>query len=446
MAGAKLPGIVTVAAGNHNQPRKSDMSRIFSNGPNGDFVINPFMHLIAQSSGLHLAAPYFTEPDQLLEAAKNGKTVRLLVGLNPATKPSALRRLRGVTNIDIRYFTSRFHAKIYVFDRAALLGSSNLTDGGLRSSREAVILLDRDDDADDVDDIRALFVELWEAGRVLTPGKLDDFERVHGELNRQTPDAEKGIEAALGQARPHNIDVASQESSKERVFLNKLQREVHEQYLPAFGEVRAILEEQGFRRPELANVGIGSETNRFLNYVRKSQATGDTWRDAPLRGGDDRRGWIMRHAREWIAADDPKVGEGYVAGLEAVKRTFGTREAIEAAGRGEIIDGLMSLHAFAEQQLFVRGGEKSLRAEFWKRNGDDVARVRSTLVHLLHGSGEFIDRFHDALYDPRFRLGRFGYSCALELYGTVRPDECPPMNMRMAKALRYLGFGLSRCN
>ena len=214
----------------------------------------------------------------------------------------------------------------------------------------------------------------------------------------------------------------------------------HAQNLLWSPTVRAILEEHGFRRPELANVGIESETNRFLNYVRKIHATGNTWRDAPLRVGDDRRGWIMRHARKWIAADDTKVGKDYVASLEAVKRTFGTREAIEAAGRGEIIDGLMSLPAFAEQQLFVGGGEESLRAEFWKLNGDDAARVRSTLVHLLHGSGDFIERFHDVLCDRRFKLGQFGYSCTLELYGTVRPDECPPMNMRMAKALRYLGF------
>ncbi len=36
--------------------------------------------------------------------------------------------------------------------------------------------------------------------------------------------------------------------------------------------------------------------------------------------------------------------------------------------------------------------------------------------------------------------GAFGRFCALELYGTIKPAECPPMNGRMAKALRYLGF------
>jgi len=101
------------------------MTRIFSNGPDRDFVINPLTHLIAQSSRLHMVAPYFTQPDQLLEAAENGKTVELLVGLNPATSPHALRRLRGVTGIAIRYFTSRFHAKIYAFDEAALPGQAH---------------------------------------------------------------------------------------------------------------------------------------------------------------------------------------------------------------------------------------------------------------------------------------------------------------------------------
>jgi hypothetical protein len=41
---------------------------------------------------------------------------------------------------------------------------------------------------------------------------------------------------------------------------------------------------------------------------------------------------------------------------------------------------------------------------------------------------------------PSMKLGRFGRFCALELDGTVKPEECPPINGRMAKALRYLGF------
>ena len=59
---------------------------------------------------------------------------------------------------------------------------------------------------------------------------------------------------------------------------------------------------------------------------------------------------------------------------------------------------------------------------------------------LIHRTGDFIQRLHDVLYDVEMKLGYFGYFCALELYGTLKPDECPPMKGRMAKALRYLGY------
>ena len=47
--------------------------------------------------------------------------------------------------------------------------------------------------------------------------------------------------------------------------------------------------------------------------------------------------------------------------------------------------------------------------------------------------------FH-VLYDADMKLGMFGYFCVLELYGTLKPEECPPINGRMDKALRYLGY------
>ena len=65
------------------------MRRVFSNGPAGDFVCNPFDRLLAEASRIHLAAPYFTEADGLVAAARAGKSVQLLVGLNAATTPAA---------------------------------------------------------------------------------------------------------------------------------------------------------------------------------------------------------------------------------------------------------------------------------------------------------------------------------------------------------------------
>jgi len=66
--------------------------------------------------------------------------------------------------------------------------------------------------------------------------------------------------------------------------------------------------------------------------------------------------------------------------------------------------------------------------------------VKASLSYLLFGPGDFIQRLHDLLYEPDKKLRSFGKFCALELYGTIKPSECPPMNGRMAKALRYLGY------
>lgn len=417
------------------------MSRIFSNGSGRNLVINPFNRLIAGASQLFLAAPYFSYPNPILDAVKKGKAVQLLIGLNSATSPEALRKVHEVPGLAVRYLTNRFHAKIYMFDDAALLGSSNLTDAGLYANREAVICLDQPDDLDAIEDIRALFLELWDAGHVLTREKLETFAAAHIAARRRAGDPDKDIEDAVGKAEPPNINVASRERSKERLFLEGLRQQVYEQYRPAFNEVTAILEERGFRRPDLADVGRANETNRFLNYVRLTHVIGDeAWRAAPLRSPDERRAPIVHFGQEWVTAADNKVPEDYAGWLRTVRRTFGTRAAIQSATKEEITEGLMSLHAFIEQLRFVKGGAANLPKEFWSRNGDDLARVKSTLAHLLHGPGDFIQRLHDILYDPSLRLSRFGFFCALELFGTIFPETCPPMNGRMAKALRFLGF------
>lgn len=82
----------------------------------------------------------------------------------------------------------------------------------------------------------------------------------------------------------------------------------------------------------------------------------------------------------------------------------------------------------------------NLASEFWKQNNENLTQVKSTLLHLLYGSGDFIQRLHDIIYNPRMKLRLFGRFCALELYGTIHPEECPPMNGRIAKALRFVGF------
>ena len=286
-----------------------------------------------------------------------------------------------------------------------------------------------------------MFHELWDSGQVLTEEKLVRFTEIHRNAHRRASEADSSIEDAVGRAEPRNINVASHTRSRERIFVERLRQEIYEQYRPAFNEVTRILDRFRFRRDDLVALSAANETNRFLNYVRVTHVIGDeTWRSAPLRNEDDRQREIIRLGREWVEAADNRVPEDFSAWLGIVAGTFGSRDALDAATKDDVTNGLMSLHAFVEQFRFVTGGAQNLPAKFWKGNNDDLDRVKATLSYLLHGRGDFAERLHDVLYDPSRKLSSFAYFCALELYGTVHSHDCPPINGRMAKALRYLGF------
>lgn len=416
------------------------MRRVYTNAYR-DFVGSAFDRNVRSAQSVMLAAPYFTDSGRVLETLTGGRTVRLIVGLNSATSPFELEKLRGKSGLSVRYLTSRFHAKIFIFDDVAMLGSSNLTDGGMTSNREAVVCLDREEDGDTVEEVKQLFRDLWESAAVLTDEKLVAFKQAWIGVHRKYGDPDAEIEAAVGKNQPSNIAVDSRVSSRERIFLEELRRLVYEQYRPAFTEVEQVLIEQGFRRPELAEAGVSNETNRFLNWLRLTRITGDdAWRNAPLRSPEQRRAVILEAGEAWRDTVNSQVPEDYLDWLTRVYAAFGSAERIRELSADEIADGLTALHAFAEQLRFTKGGLANLPAAFWKANSDDVARVRRSLAHLLYGGGDFVERLHDLLYNSDYKLGLFGRFCSLELFGTVHPALCPPMNGRMAKALRYIGF------
>jgi hypothetical protein len=304
--------------------------RAFSNGPAKDFVVNPFTEMIQGAAQVCVAAPYVTETADLLKAANNGTTVKLLVGLNSSTDPKALAAAHGRPGLSIRYFTGgRFHAKIYLFDSAALVGSSNLTDGGLRANREATVYLEESRDHDTIDELRALFWELWESSRVLTTETLKKSTAAHGQFKRA--DVDGFIESAVGRAPPPNIKVGSEKKASDLIFREQLFRQVYEQYRPSFNEVTAILDENQFRRPELVSAGAAQETNRFLNWVKLTYAVGEEgWDSTPLRNPEQRKAEITNLGSEWTTTDNNKVPSDYLNWLQKVRSAFGSADRIEA--------------------------------------------------------------------------------------------------------------------
>lgn len=218
------------------------------------------------------------------------------------------------------------------------------------------------------------------------------------------------------------------------------------EYRSAFLEIDQVLTDEKINRGELNSVGPAHRTNRFLNWVRLTQAPGEeAWRTAPRRTSEDRRLLIQRLGREWanLDSDHTQIPKEYLDWLERVIHTFATKEAIADSSKETLIAGLLALHAFYEQLWFVEGGLKNLPSAFWMANDDNVVKVRGSFTYLLHGPDEFVTRLYECISDPQLKLAYFGKFCALELFGTIKPGLCPPMNGRTAKAMRYLGYAVS---
>ena len=58
------------------------------------------------------------DPCDHLRIVVRVKSIELIAGINECTSPEALGALMNLPNCEVRYFTKRFHAKIYVFDRS----------------------------------------------------------------------------------------------------------------------------------------------------------------------------------------------------------------------------------------------------------------------------------------------------------------------------------------
>lgn len=80
--------------------------------------------------------------------------------------------LRAIAELDAGRLTARFvhgqttlHAKVYVGDDAATVGSSNFTDAGLRTQLEANARFERAGDPQRFDEVRAIGEHLWAVGQ-----------------------------------------------------------------------------------------------------------------------------------------------------------------------------------------------------------------------------------------------------------------------------------------
>jgi HKD family nuclease len=403
----------------------------------GSYVLNPLNQQIEKTSSIDIASPYVTLTDEIHSASQTGKTVRLLLGLNASTSYRAISAIFNKPNIQLRYFTGKSHAKVYLFDHAALVGSSNLTEGGLSINREATILVS---DPALLGDLREFFDELWEQAKALTAEVLEAFGKAVGGKNQHYPNPDLAIEKAIGKAEPKHSYVQAADKNSMAEFSEVLKRRVYGEYRPSFSEIVSIFNAGGLRRTEWESVTTTVEVNSFLGWLRETHAPGLEWQAVGNFSEKDRGDRILHFGSEWKTLPLSSHFDSQIINSQLVLKVMSSKDAIRDASATEIVEALTGTHAFAEQKRFVKGGGAKLGEFFWQANNHDTDRVKRSLIYLLHGNGDFIARLSDIVFNKDYKLRYFGEACATELCGTVLPDICPPVNGRSAKGLRFLGY------
>jgi len=414
---------------------------IFTNSTGSDTVRNAFMIHSKGVQRIALASPFFSYSSLINDICNDETIIDLLVRLGPATSANELSQLINRPNTHIRFFTSpKFHTKLYIFgDNAALVGSANLTQSGMQSNRELALTIDRG--VEEFDELVGLFESYWAQANVLTKERLDKYRDIceaNKGGNSEDSKFEKSLVKEFGNIVPaEGVQVDKTKVSLDKQYLEDYRR-TYQKFISAFREVENIYESAGKRQHSTLPLRI--EMDQFFSYVREEHGGGDKYKTAPIRSVEERNKHINSIINSWFKQRWEWLDDHIIKVYPKIQKGFGAPKAIEALEYENLIDILEICHAFHEQLRFHLGGESKLRAEFIRLN--DIKKTKNTIMYLLHGKGDYVERMGTSIFDPEYKLAKFGRSVAQELLGWVNTENIPICNGRTLKALRYLGFDI----
>ena len=406
-----------------------------------DFVINGMRRNCADVSEIYIAVAFFTEEKVVKEFLANNCHVRMVVRLGYPTRPEALRALINNPNIEIRYYSDQsFHPKLYIFgSKLAFVGSANLTVSALQTNQEVVVSIDSEDPR--FNELKSLFLDYWSEAQVLTSESIASYETIYEKYSQSRKEIsliDEEIQLKIGKTVFPNIDRGAPKKAKEKIFLDEY-RKTYQECVTAFEKIKEVYMSVGTRKNDFDDIPIRIEIDSFISFVRERHAKSESWKEQPIGWSENRRTLVQEHIREWLNTDWPHYDETICyENYPRIRKSFGFEENIINASYDEIIDALSVLHSFYDRLRFFPGGFDTLMNKF--KTSNDIKDTKSSLIHLLYGKGDIVERMADLIYTSSYKLVEFGQSNVQELVGWIYKEELPVINGRTTKVFRYYGF------
>ena len=231
--------------------------------------------------------------DELQAALDRGCIVRFFVGTDfYLTDPKALRRLdrafrqQGTSRLFLVGQSPRntFHSKVYAFEGngeiTVIIGSANLTQGGLRDNREACCVFTTPLNSELHEKVALLFSQ-YENSPDVTEATIPKIERYAGEFRA----FDKHIRRAKKKANEEIESIPKLDVDKLQAFLSKYWADGKEQ--ANFRTRQANYEKAHKLLERLADCNIESEAEFMATWERLIGSPGGLWHS----GGLYRRGY-----------------------------------------------------------------------------------------------------------------------------------------------------------
>lgn len=402
------------------------MNDIITNGFDDKCLGDVLVKFGSDTTKVIMVTAFFSDADTVKSLLAAGNDVTLVVSLRPPTNPYEIRKIMGIDNLTILYHDDLLHSKIYAFyddnrvPEVVVIGSSNLTSRGLRTSIETNVILD---DAKVNAEAKDQISWIVDSATPLDPDILDDYTVKFDEFRK---------------SNLPNIDGDQDDSGKQSKTM-PISRKALRAYKPTgynkyWGKVNAIRDLiMDLVIKEYPAIPVYLVTDNFWHYIAVSK---DPLLKKLIPSGRDTNKVIIRKLFSNFLKDEESKRWITKTLYKKAKETSGI---LSYAGLGKINvrDCKFIYDALHSTENRTRRGIYN-SDQFVKENS--LGKIAKSIYHLVHGRDPIEVRISDLINDPKWKLTGLGQSSISELLGWSDPKKYPIRNAKADNAVKTLGF------
>lgn len=397
--------------------------KIITNYGSSDFE-DLLMDLSKIADYIKIATAFFSDTKLISRWEHNSKTVDLLVSLRPPTNYYSLLSIYSKKNVNIQFLGNEFHSKFFIFYRnskpfAFVIGSSNLTAGGLYKNIETNTIIK---DENYLKEIDREFSALWKVSYQLQPTDLDGFKIIFDTFAKKADSEKEELDAFETKI----LSGRSKKADKPRIGRHAKE---HHNFCAAVNQIKAIVSE--ISEEEYPSVPIYLVIDHFWHWVVvKWDRT-----DVRLFIGPTKKQTLQKIFREYCSWDKNENNYTFTMADKSsnIFASLLAENKIDYLTDKQAVTIISNLHSGAMRTRRF-GADRKFVAE------NSIDKIRSSFKYLLYSNEELDLRIHNLYINPKYKLKQLSLSGIQELIGWVMPEKYPIRNEKANDAVEILGY------